>query len=57
MVLKHPSITYKKGDIDRMKVLIEAKGESYYSTFLELLSCSLGIFIDEDKYAKSMLKY
>lgn len=38
MVLKHPSITYKKGDIDRMKVLIDAKGESYYSTFLELLS-------------------
>lgn len=35
---KHPGITYTKGDIDRMKAMIQAKREPYYSTFLALLS-------------------
>ena len=37
-VFKHPGITYTKGDIDRMKAMIQAKREPYYSTFLALLS-------------------
>lgn len=32
----HPGITYTQGDIDRMKAMIEARQEPYYSTFLKL---------------------
>lgn len=32
----HPGITYTKGDLDRMKAMIEAQVEPYYSTFLKL---------------------
>ena len=32
----HPGITYTQGDIDRMKAMIEARREPYYSTFLKL---------------------
>lgn len=32
----HPGITYTRGDIDRMKAMIEARREPYYSTFLKL---------------------
>lgn len=32
----HPGITYTKGDLDRMKAMVEAKKEPYYSTFLKL---------------------
>ncbi|WP_073348230.1 alginate lyase family protein [Bacteroides congonensis] len=32
----HPGITYTKGDLDRMKVMVAAKQEPYYSTFLKL---------------------
>lgn len=31
----HPGITYTKGDLDRMKVMIEVHKEPYYSTFLK----------------------
>lgn len=32
----HPGITYTKGDLDRMKAMIEVQKEPYYSTFLKL---------------------
>ncbi len=32
----HPGITYTQGDIDRMKAMIAAKQEPFYSTFLKL---------------------
>lgn len=32
----HPGITYTQGDLDRMKAMVEAKQEPYYSTFLRL---------------------
>ena len=32
----HPGITYTQGDLDRMKAMVEAKQEPYYSTFLKL---------------------
>ena len=32
----HPGITYTQGDLDRMKAMIEAKQEPYYSVFLKL---------------------
>lgn len=32
----HPGITYTQGDLDRMKAMIEARTEPYYSTFLKL---------------------
>lgn len=32
----HPGITYTQGDLDRMKAMVEAKVEPFYSTFLAL---------------------
>ncbi len=32
----HPGITYTQGDLDRMKAMVKAKHEPYYSTFLKL---------------------
>lgn len=32
----HPGITYTQGDLDRMKAMIAAKQEPYYSTFLKV---------------------
>lgn len=32
----HPGITYTQGDLDRMKAMVAAKQEPYYSTFLKL---------------------
>ena len=32
----HPGITYTRSDIDRMKAMIDARQEPYYSTFLKL---------------------
>ena len=32
----HPGITYTQGDLDRMKAMVKAKREPYYSTFLKL---------------------
>ena len=36
----HPGITYTQGDLDRMKAMVEAKQEPYYSTFLKLKESS-----------------
>ena len=32
----HPGITYTQGDLDRMKAMVAARQEPYYSTFLKL---------------------
>ena len=36
----HPGITYTQGDFDRMKAMVEARQEPYYSTFLKLKESS-----------------
>ena len=36
----HPGITYTQGDLDRMKAMVEARQEPYYSTFLKLKESS-----------------
>ncbi len=33
---RHPGITYTQADLDRMRAMIDAKQEPYYSTFLKL---------------------
>ena len=37
----HPGITYTQGDLDRMKAMVKAKHEPYYSTFSEIKGISL----------------
>ena len=32
----HPGVTYTQGDLDRMKAMVAARQEPYYSTFLKL---------------------
>ena len=34
----HPGLTYTQGDLDRMKAMVEAKEEPFYSTFLRMKS-------------------
>lgn len=34
----HPGITYTKADLDRMKAMVEARQEPFYTTFQELLN-------------------
>jgi len=36
----HPGITYSQGDLDRMKAMVEARREPFYSTYLKLVSSS-----------------
>jgi len=36
----HPGITYSQGDLDRMKAMVEARQEPFYSTYLKLMSSS-----------------
>ena len=36
----HPGITYTQGDFDRMKAMVEARQEPYYSTFFKLKESS-----------------
>lgn len=35
-IFTHPGITYTQGDLDRMKAMIDARQEPYYSTFLKM---------------------
>lgn len=40
----HPGISYTQGQLDRMKAMVEAKAEPYYTTYLNMLGsehCSL----------------
>lgn len=34
----HPGISYTQGQLDRMKAMVEAKAEPYYTTFQNLLN-------------------
>ena len=34
----HPGCSYTQGQLDRMKAMVEAKEEPYYSTYLDLLN-------------------
>ena len=36
----HPGLTYTQGDLDRMKAMVEAKEEPFYSTYLRMKSSS-----------------
>lgn len=58
--LIHPGITYTQGDLDRMKAMVKAKHEPYYSTFLKLkespyLHSIRKLSIGENKSEKDVL--
>ncbi len=36
----HPGLTYTQGDLDRMKAMVEAREEPFYSTFLKMKASS-----------------
>ena len=36
-VFVHPGITYTQADLDRMKAMVEARQEPFYTTYLALL--------------------
>ncbi len=49
-VFEHPGLTYTRADLDRMKAMVEARREPYYSTFQAMLADNYSQ-IGDGKYA------